>query len=169
MRTITLFFISFLLTGYMQAQVAITGAIKDAANGEPIPGVNIVEKGTTNGTISDIDGIFKITVSGNESVIMFSSIGYLTEEITVGDKTTIDLNLSPDLVSLEEVVVVGYGTQKKSVVTGAIAKVDQEILDKSRNTRLEQTLQGQTAGVVIMNNSGQPGDNLTVRIRGLVL
>jgi TonB-linked SusC/RagA family outer membrane protein len=98
---------------------------------------------------------------------VFSFIGYLEEEIAVGANTFIDLALFRDIQSMEEVYVVGYGTQKKSVITGAIAKIDAEDLEKSTDLRVEQAIQGKAAGVVVMNNSGQPGDNLTVRIRGV--
>ncbi len=148
-------------------EILVTGNIITANNDESLPGVNIIEKNTENGTVSDVDGNYSITVTDQNSVLVFSFVGYLTEEIEVGDQTKIDMVLVPELLGLDEVVVVGYGIQKKSVVTGAIAKVSTDILDRSSDLRIEQVLQGRTAGVMIMNNSGQPGENLTIRIRGV--
>lgn len=150
-----------------QAQTIITGTITDNSNGEQLPGATIIEKGTSNGTVTDVDGKFSLKVSTPEATLVVTYVGYTSEEIALKGQTNLDIKLKNDVLKLDDVVVVGYGTQKKSVVTGAIAKVDQDILEKSRVTRVEQALQGQTAGVIIINNSGQPGDNLTVRIRGV--
>jgi TonB-linked SusC/RagA family outer membrane protein len=146
--------------------IKVQGLVTDA-EGEPLPGVNVIEKGTTNGVVSDVDGNYSITVESGDAVLVFSFVGYLSEEIYVGDKTSINLTLIPAIEALEEVVVVGYGVQKKSLVSGSIAKVDRIELQKTSDLRIEQALQGRTAGVMIMNNSGQPGDNLTIRIRGV--
>ncbi len=166
MRKLFLILFLTLTTTMLQAQVLVSGVISDAENKEPLPGVAIVEKGTTNGTITNDQGNFTITVSSHDATLSFSYMGYLTEELIVGDQTSIELKLVPDLVDINEVLVIGYGTQKKSVITGAIAKVDGDQLEKSKDTRIEQALQGRTSGIMIMNNSGQPGDNLTIRIRG---
>ncbi len=166
MRRFLILFIILLFPSLGYCQIAVTGLVTDGTSSEPLPGVTIVHKGTSKGTISDADGNFSIEVDNETSMLVFSYVGYLTDEIVVGNRTQMDVMLVPDLVNLEEVLVVGYGTQKKSVVTGAIAKVNGEELEKSKATRIEQSLQGLSAGVLIVNNSGQPGDNLTIRIRG---
>jgi TonB-linked SusC/RagA family outer membrane protein len=147
-------------------EIKVQGQVTDA-EGEPLPGVNVIEKGTTNGVVTDTDGNYTINVESGDAVLVFSFIGYLSEEVLVGTQSSINLTLIPSIEALEEVVVVGYGVQKKSLVSGSIAKVDRTELQKTSDLRIEQALQGRTAGVMIMNNSGQPGDNLTIRIRGV--
>jgi TonB-linked SusC/RagA family outer membrane protein len=145
--------------------IAVKGRIL-SADGEPLPGASVLIKGTTTGTTTDVDGNFTLAVPEN-SILIVSYVGYLAEEITITTQTEVNITLVPDISKLDEVIVVGYGTQKKSVVTGSIAKVDATQLQNTKDLRVEQSLQGRTAGVVIMNNSGQPGDDLTVRIRGV--
>jgi TonB-linked SusC/RagA family outer membrane protein len=145
--------------------LTVKGKVTSEA-GEPLPGASILIKGTTIGTITDINGNFTLEVPTGDETIVVNFIGYKSEEISLIGKTELTVVLLPNLSKLEEVVVVGYGTQKKSVVTGAIAKVSADELGKSKDLRIEQTLQGKTAGVMIMNNSGQPGDNMTIQIRG---
>jgi TonB-linked SusC/RagA family outer membrane protein len=166
MRKTILLLSFFLVSLTLSAQVTVTGVITDAETKEPLPGVSIMEKGTTRGTVTDLDGKYSFEVSAKGAVLSFSFMGYQTEQVTINEQTTVNMALVPDLVRLDEIVVVGYGIQKKSVVTGSIAKVSGEDLAKSKDTRIEQSLQGRTSGVVVMNNSGQPGDNLTIRIRG---
>lgn len=166
MRTHFLILLFTLTSSILQAQVTVSGKVTDAESNDPLPGVAIVENGTTNGIITDANGNFSIDLTNSNVTLSFSFIGYLTEEIIPGNQTHLDIKLVPDLVNLDEVLVIGYGTQKKSVVTGSIAKVSSEDLERAKDTRIEQTLQGRTSGVMIMNNSGQPGDNLTIRIRG---
>lgn len=144
----------------------VTGTVTDGANGDPIPGVSVLVKGTTTGTITDVDGNYTITPFSDTDVLVFSFVGYEKAEVPVGSQTSINVPLKADLTTLDEVVVVGYGVQKKSVVTGAIAKVSAEDLKTSKDLRIEQAMQGRTAGVIIMNENGQPGSNLTIRIRG---
>jgi TonB-linked SusC/RagA family outer membrane protein len=147
-------------------EIKVQGVVTDV-DGDPLPGVNVIEKGTMNGTITDENGNYSINVESADAVLVFSFIGYLSEEMLVGTQTSIDVSLIQSIEALEEVVVIGYGIQKKSVVTGAIAKVGSDIIERSNDLRIEQVLQGRTAGVMIMSNSGQPGDNLTIRIRGV--
>jgi len=142
----------------------ITGKVTDAG-GIGLPGVSIVIKGTTNGTITDINGTYQLSVS--QGALVFSYIGFVTQEIAVLNQSVIDVVLAEDAKLLEEVVVVGYGTQKKSVVTGAISSVRAKDLERVPAGRVEQTLQGRVAGVSIASNSGQPGSASTVRVRGL--
>jgi len=166
MKKVYLLLLIIMFTGLIKAQeVTVTGTITTTDLKEALPGANIVEKGTLNGTISDLNGKYSINVKTG-AVLQFSFVGYLQQEVPVGDQSVIDVALDPDLLDLEEVVVVGYGTQKKSVVTGSIAKVSSEDLEKSKDLRIDQALQGRAAGVTIMANSGQPGDNLAIRIRG---
>jgi TonB-dependent starch-binding outer membrane protein SusC len=145
----------------------ILGVITDDVN-NPIPGATIVIKGTTTGAVTDLDGRFTLDLTGNENpVIKISCIGYLVEEIEVGSQTEINVQLVPDLLSLDEVVVVGFGTQKKSDLTGAVASISSEQLEKTPSTGVVQALQGKAAGVQVFNSSGMPGAPITVRVRGI--
>lgn len=130
-----------------------------------MPFASVVVKGTTIGTSTDMDGKYQIEVS-DDATLVFSLIGFVTQEVLVGAQTEINIVLGVETTGLDEVVVVGYGVQKKSLVTGSIAKVSGEDLSKSPVTRVAQAMQGKTAGVVAVNNSGQPGDGVSVRIRG---
>ena len=142
----------------------ITGRVVDA-QGAPIIGANIIETGTTNGTITDIDGNFSLNVDNNAS-LKISYIGYLEQNITTTGRTSFNIVLLEDNKALEEVVVVGYDIQKKSVVTGAISSVKAEDLQNQSISRAEQALQGRTSGVQVIQNSGAPGANMNIRIRG---
>lgn len=142
----------------------ITGIVKDY-DGELLPGVNVIEKNTTNGTITDIDGKYSINVPAGATLI-FSYIGYLQEEEEVNGRSAIDVNLVPDITQLGEVVVIGYGTQRKVDLTGAVAIVDTEEMKKVSASNISTALQGRVAGVQITTD-GQPGANPTVRIRGV--
>jgi TonB-dependent starch-binding outer membrane protein SusC len=154
-------------SGLVQAQGRIvSGNVKDS-KGEAIPGVNIQVKGTSNGTISGSTGDFQLSVESDNDVLVFSFVGFEKQEIQVGSKTTIEVVLADDVSELDEIVVVGYGEQKKSVVTGAITKVSGESLNNVPNGRIETALQGRVAGVTISQNSGQPGSSSTIRVRGV--
>ena len=142
---------------HLSAQRTIKGQVTDADNSSPMIGVTILEKNTGNGSITDIDGNYSITVSDENAVLIFSYIGYSSQEFSVAAQTQINVSLSYDVSSLDEVVVVGYGTQKKSVVTGAISKITNEDLEDMPLLRLENTLQGRTSGVRVVSGSGQPG------------
>jgi TonB-linked SusC/RagA family outer membrane protein len=143
----------------------INGTVTDAAEGSPLPGVNIVVEGTMIGTTTDMDGKYQIEVPEDNNVLVFSFVGYQQKKVTIEGRTTINVSLQPRMEALDEVVVVGYGTQKKSLVSGSISKVSNEDLNQSQS-RIEQSIQGKTAGVNIMQESGSPGGNVTVRIRG---
>lgn len=148
--------------GTINAQTVIKGRVTDEAGIEVI-GASILEKGTTNGTITDIDGAFSLAVQPGTTLVI-SYIGYVTQEL----KAVFDMKvvLKEDSKSLDEVVVVGYGVQKKSVVTGAISSVKSEDMMVSSNTRPEQALQGKTSGVQIISSSGAPGSGMSIRVRG---
>lgn len=145
-------------------QITVTGTVSDAS-GATLPGVNIIEKGTENGTITDVNGGYSITVAGPEATLVYSFVGYLPEEVVVGSRTTIDLTLVEDILKLDEVVVVGYGTVKKSDVTGALTSVSSETLEERPVKDALQALQGKAAGVDVFSNN-RPGEVANVRIRG---
>lgn len=142
----------------------VTGVVKDF-EGTLLPGVNVIEKGTTNGTITDIDGKYSISAPADATLI-FSYIGYLQEEEMINNRSVIDVNLVPDITQLEELVVIGYGTQRKVDLTGSVAIVDAEEMKKVSNSNISTMLQGRVAGVQITTD-GQPGADPAVRIRGI--
>lgn len=144
----------------------VTGKVKDEQTGETLPGVNVVIKGTSSGTVTDADGNFSLEAASDD-VLVFTFVGFASREVAVAGRTTMEILLTTDITSLEEVVVVGYGTQKKSVVTGSISSVKGTDLESMPITRIEQALQGRTSGVTIAANSGQPGSSATVRVRGI--
>ena len=143
----------------------VTGVVKDE-KGEPIIGANVVERGTTNGIITDIDGNFELNVASS-SVLQITYIGYITQEIRVGDKDLLNVKLVEDTQNLDEVVVVGYGTQKKVTVTGSIAKVEGKQLTQSPTRSVSNSLSGRLSGVIASNRSGEPGNDVSnILIRG---
>lgn len=159
-------FLLLLCTINLYAQdIVVKGVINDES-GQPVPGATIVVKGTTLGTTSDFDGNYEIEVPA-EGILVFSFVGYTTVEEVVNGRTEINITLKEDAALLEEVVVVGYGTQKKSVVTGAISSIKQSDLEDLPITRVEQSLQGRASGLTIAANSGQPGSSSTIRVRGI--
>lgn len=158
---------SFIILGASlgYAQQSLSGSVVDGAG--PLPGVTIIEKGTNNGTTSDFDGNYTLTTSEQDAVLVFTYIGFLTQEIPVGTSSTIDVQLIEDVQGLEEVVVTGYGTQKKATLTGSIATISGEALVKSASPNLGTALAGKVAGLYIDTANGAPGsDNPAIRIRG---
>ena len=147
-----------------QATRKLRGTILDT-NGTPVIGASISVKGTTTGTISDMNGVFTLDVK-NGDILEISFIGYLSHTVKVGTQTDLQVVLKEDTQALDEVVVVGYGVQKKSVMTAAISRVTSDDLEKLTPTRVEDVLRGKVSGVSIMQNSGQPGAESRVRIRG---
>ena len=143
----------------------VSGTVTDET-GAPLPGASVVDSGTTNGTQTDFDGNYTISDVSSAGTLVFSYIGYVTQQIPINGRTTIDIGMVVDLQALEEVVVVGYGTQSRAEVTGAIATVNSEELSALPVTSAEQALQGRAAGVSIIN-TGSPGTSPVVRIRGL--
>ncbi|WP_422080900.1 SusC/RagA family TonB-linked outer membrane protein [Ulvibacterium sp.] len=146
------------------AQQTITGTVSDEQG--PIPGANILIQGTTRGTQSDFDGNYSIEASPDD-VLIISYIGYATQNIVVGDQTIINVSLQTDQEQLDEVVVIGYGTVKKSDLTGSVSSVNTDEINKTQVPSLAQAVQGRAAGVVVSKTSGQPGSTPTVRIRGI--
>lgn len=167
MRIISIMFLSFLLvgSGWAQAQ-RVSGTISDNT-GEPLIGVTVVEKGTTNGTITDINGNYQLNVAGSSSILVFSSVGFTTIERTVGSLTDISFSLEENTEQLEEVVVIGYGSVRKSDLTGAVSSVKTEDLLKIPVADPVQALQGKVSGLQILNTSGDPGAAPVIRLRGV--
>lgn len=147
------------------AQLKITGTVFDTSN-LGLPGVNIVVKGTTTGTITDLNGNFTILANNKSDVLVFSMIGYISQEILINDNSEINIILQEDLKQLDEVVVVGYGTVKKSDVTGAVSSVKSEELVQTATISVQQAMQGRASGVMITAESGEPGAGMKVRVRG---
>jgi len=146
-------------------QQKITGRVADANTGEPLPGVNVVIEGTNSGTVTDLDGKFSISVP-DDAILAFSFVGYITERIPVEGKSIIDIALIPDIRNLEEVVVVGYGVMRKRDVLGAISSVKADDVSLSSISSIAGALGGKAAGLLIRQNSAQPGGGLDIFIRG---
>jgi len=161
-------FLSFLCIGIFlcsYAQRSISGTVYDE-NNLPLVGVNVTVKGTVNGTITDNEGVYSIIPSSPENgILVFSFVGYQTEEEEILDRTLINVSLKVDLLQIEQLVVVGYGTQEKREITGSVATVDVDQLSKSRSLTLTDKLQGLVAGVSV-NTTGQPGSMGDIKIRG---
>jgi len=146
-------------------RVVVEGTVTDDT-GDPLPGVNIIEKGTSNGVVSDNVGAYKLEVTNENSVLVFSFIGFATKEVAVGSQSTINVTLSSDVFSLSEIVVTGYGTQKRSSLVGAVGSIQAKDIVISPVPSLEAAIQGRVAGVQVTNN-GAPGATPIVRIRGI--
>lgn len=144
----------------------ISGRAVSDEMGEGLPGVNVIIKGTSRGTVTDFDGNYHLEVPDEGAILVFSSVGYVQEEIVVGNQSVININMVPDVTALEELVVIGYGTQKKADVTGAIAKMDAKRLNERPVTRVDQALVGQLAGVRVQQTSGVPGRGFSIQVRG---
>jgi len=146
--------------------ITVTGTVSDET-GDSMPGVNVTVKGTTTGVITDTNGKYSITAPNRDAVLVFSFVGYVAQEFVVGDQHAINVTLLEDTREIEEVVVVGYGVQKKKLVTGATVEIKSEDIAKMNAVGVAGSLQGQTPGVNIMQTSGEPGDNFKVSIRGV--
>ena len=143
----------------------VTGKVTSFEDEEGIPGVNVLEKGTNNGTVTDVQGNYSLEVSEGATIV-FSSVGYTTEEVEVGSRSVIDLAMMQDLKQLQELVVIGYGQQRKEDLSGSVVSVDAKTLEKIPNTSFEQAMQGRVPGVQITQSSNAPGGGISVRIRG---
>tara|TARA_R110002074_G_C12546298_1_gene666177 strand:- start:1685 stop:4714 length:3030 start_codon:yes stop_codon:yes gene_type:complete len=160
-----IFLICAILSGSTLFAQTVTGTVSD--NNGAIPGVNIIIKNTSKGTVTDFDGNYTIDNADQNAVLVFSFLGYVTKEVSINGKTVIDVVLIEDSQSLDEIVLVGYSSRKKSTLTGALAVVDVEGLTKVRTSNVAQSLQGQVAGVQVASSSGAPGGNIEVTIRGV--
>jgi len=166
-RTLTqlMFLLVFVLgASSTYAQRTVSGKVTDGKTGDPLIGANILVKGTSNGTITDLDGMYSLSVAEG-STLVFSYTGYANQEVVVGTSGNIDIALAEGSV-LDEVVIVGYGSQKKRDVTGSVASLKEKDFNQGIVTSADQLLQNRVAGVNIINNSGQPGGQATVKIRG---
>ncbi|RAW01215.1 SusC/RagA family TonB-linked outer membrane protein [Pseudochryseolinea flava] len=160
-----LFLILMLISSEAWAQAKITGTVKSADDGTGLPGVSVVEKGTNNGTVTDSEGRFSIQVPEN-STLVFSFVGYSTQEASVTGRSVVDIDLQSDITALSEVVVVGYGQQEMKDVTGVVTAITTESFNRGAIVAPEQLISGKIAGVQVTQNSGEPGGGLTVRVRG---
>jgi TonB-dependent starch-binding outer membrane protein SusC len=145
----------------------ISGIVEDARTGEPLPGTNIVLEGTVTGTTTNAVGQYSLAVPDLTGTLIFRYVGYRTQEVPIDGNTEINVRLEPEILRGEELVVVAYGVQQRSLVTGAISRIEARDIQQSASLRVEQALQGRTPGVIVMQNSGQPGSGATVRIRGI--
>ncbi len=161
------FALNCLILGQVFAQITVSGQVTSIEDNEPLPGVNVLVKDTTMGTITDIDGHYTITVPAGHTTLIFSSVGFSKEEIAIEGRSSIAVQLMPDIQSLQEVVVVGYGTTKKTDLTGAVAAISNEDIVKRGTTSPLAALQGQVAGVNITANTGLPGADFDIDIRGV--
>ena len=150
-----------------QQTVTVSGVVKDR-KGEPIIGANIMEKGTTNGTITDFDGKYTLKVKSAQSVLTISYIGYKTQEIPVGNGGKKDITLQDDSELMDEVVVIGYGTQRKGDVTSAVASVKAEDFTAGKIGDAAELIKGKVAGLTIAKGSGDPNAESTIRLRGVI-
>jgi TonB-dependent starch-binding outer membrane protein SusC len=165
-KLFTLFALILTMTAFGQ-NVDLTGTVTEASSGQPLPGVNVILKNTSKGASTDFDGNFTIKDVPLNSVVVVSYIGFVKQEITILNNDPLNIALVEDSESLSEVVVIGYGTQKKRDVTGAVSIVDSQTLDELKPVKVEQALQGTVSGVNVTSQSGAPGAGLDIRIRGI--
>lgn len=165
-KNLILFLMLIFFSSSVWAQKEVTGKVTDSQTSEPIPGVNVFIKGTNIGVVTDVQGDFILAVPSDETILVFSFIGYTNQELAVGDKSVIDVVLETELLGLDEVVVVGYGTMKKSDLSGASVSLNAENLKTAGLANIDQALQGRAAGVTAVSTSGQPGGSVSIRVRG---
>ncbi len=150
----------------LQGQKTVSGVVVGASDKLPMPGVTVLVKGTTNGTVTDVNGNYSLTISENAKTLVFSFIGMTTQEIEIAGKTVINVELQENIIGVEEVVVIGYGTVKKSDLTGSVAVVSTKDLTRNPSASAAQSLQGRAPGVLVIQN-GAPGGGATIRVRGV--
>ncbi len=159
-------FLLIIFSAAVYAQgILVKGKVTDE-NNLPAPGVNVLIMGTTTGTITDIDGSFSVNVPGPDAVLLFSYVGYKAQQVKVGSQTEINLRLEVDISQLEEIVVTGYGVQRRSDLTGAITTIPSREITELPLARTDQALQGRTSGVYVLNTDASPGGETLIRIRG---
>lgn len=168
MRKLSLLLVLMLLTAMqLLAQRTITGTVTGKEDGKGIPGVSVIIKGTTQGTLTNIDGNYSLSVPKDAAMLVFTFVGMKKQEIAITSSNTIDVQLESEAIDVEGVVVVGYGTMRKSDVTGSVGKVNSADLKKVSTIDAAQALQGRVAGVNVMSNSGSPGAGVKIRVRGI--
>jgi len=152
-------------TGAWAQQKTINGTVTDDT-GSPLPGVTVVVMGTTTGTVTNVDGVYQLEVPATAEVLFFSYIGMLRQEVEIGNQTTINITMRPDMIGVDEVVVVGYGTRMKEELTGAVSTISNEKLQSSSAPSVVSRMQGQVSGVTI-TQANRPGGDATIRVRGI--
>src|SRR5690606_17301499 len=158
------FFFALVQVAWLQTR-SVSGTVSDE-NGITLPGVNVIEEGTSNGVSTDIDGNYQISVP-SDATLVFSYVGFIAQEIPVSGREVINVTLLEDLQDLEEVVVIGYGTQLKEDISGSVSSIDADDLSEIPQVSIDQLIQGRAAGVMVTQDSGQPGGSVSVRIRGV--
>lgn len=167
MKKYLLLGLSLILGASLYAQErTITGTVTDAETGESVPGANVVVKGTTNGTITDFDGKYQISV-GSDAVLVFTFVGYAPSEVEVGNRSVVNVGLNLDVEELAEVVVVGYGSQQKKEITSSVVALDEKEFNKGNINDPTQLLQGKVPGLSVYNKGGDPNSTSTIRLRGI--
>jgi TonB-linked SusC/RagA family outer membrane protein len=149
-------------------QIIVTGTVQSLSSGEPLPGVNVFVKGTEVGVVTDLNGHYEIAVPSSDAVLVYSFVGYVSEEIEVGSQTEINVNLAESIESLEEVVVIGYGTQRRADVTSAVASVKSEDFLTGNIQDAAELVKGKIAGLTVTKGSGDPNAESTIRLRGII-
>ena len=169
MKTKILFLLVFVAMCWTtaMAQLTVKGTVVSDSESEPLVGVAILEKGTSNGTITDIDGNYSIQLKSNNATLVVSYVGYTTQNISVNGRSNIDIRLVDDSKLLDDVVVVGYGTMKKSDISGSVATINKEQMARKVPVNVAQALQGAAAGVMVTSQDGAPGSKSAIRIRGI--
>ena len=166
-QSLVLILMMCLIVPFIYAQERSVSGIVSDSNGEPLPGVSILIEGTTQGTTSDANGNYRLVIPDSENILIFSYVGYITARVAVGNQSEINISLLEDISQLEELVVVGYGTQQKRDVTGAISQVKGQDFENLPVASSSQALQGRAAGVQVVRNGGAPGSTGSIRIRGV--
>jgi TonB-linked SusC/RagA family outer membrane protein len=158
--------ISFITCASVSAQRTITGKVQSDDSTVGLPGVNVTVKNGNSGTMTDFDGNYSIEVPSNDATLVFSYIGFKTKEITVGNNSVVDVTLIEDVSSLDEVVIIGYGSQKKSDLTGSVSSIGEEDFNKGPISSPDQLFQGKVPGVQVLQETGEPGGGISINIRG---
>lgn len=164
-KHIEFFILLFLFSIGINAQTTVSGKVSDKTG--PIPGVNVTLKGAKNSTVTDLDGTFTIKAAPSKGVLVFSFIGYKTKEVAINNQSNINVTLESEATTLNDVVVVGYGSMKRKDLTGSVSSVSSKAIGQAVVTSVDQVLQGRAAGVQIQANSGAPGSSSSIRVRGI--
>ena len=165
LRYLILFFSLSLASMAYAQEITVSGKVTDATDGSLLPGVTVVVKNTTTGTVTDADGKYSIKVN-KDAVLVFSYVGYTTQEITVSEQKSLDISLSVGTLHLSEVVVIGYGTVKKQDATGSVTAIDRKDFNQGSIQSPQQLIIGKIAGVQVTTTGGAPGGDAIIRIRG---
>ena len=168
MKKLLLLFFGFSLMAFVSVNAQtqrINGSVTNSENGNPVPGVSVALKGTTLGTVTNIDGAYTLYIPADARTLVFSFIGMQTKEVPI-EGTTVDVTLEPDIIGVDEVMVVAYGTATKESFTGSAIKIEGEKLANKNTSEITRALVGEVAGLQVINSSGQPGTTAKLRIRG---